>query len=290
MADNHTDNKQRGADALEELDKALKSRERKEKSQPLGIAAVAALAIVALVGGIWLMATRDGDDAELTAEEETTTTDTPEAEPLAMERKDQLDETVSCTYEERDNEAGASDAGLPKTENVSARGNVTVTLETSQGDIGMDLDREVAPCTVNAIEHLASEGYYDDTVCHRLTTEGIHVLQCGDPTGKGSGGPGFQFANEYPTDELGDDAATTQVVYPRGSIAMANAGAGTNGSQFFLNYDDSPLQANYTYFGQIDEEGLKALDSIAEAGTGDGSGDGAPAEEVRIKTASVKKS
>ena len=286
----NSDNKQRGTDALDELDKALKSRERKEKTRPLGIASVAALAIVALVGGIWLLATRDGDDAELSAEEETTTTETPEIEPLAMERKEQLAETVSCTYEERDGEAGASDAGKPKTEDVSARGTATVTLETSQGEIGMELDREVAPCTVNAIEHLASEGYYDDTVCHRLTTEGIHVLQCGDPTGKGSGGPGFQFANEYPTDELGDEAATTQVIYPRGSIAMANAGAGTTGSQFFLNYDHSPLQANYTYFGQINEEGLKTLDSIAEAGTEDGSGDGAPAEEVRIKTASVKNS
>ena len=268
--DKQHSNKQRGAEALDELEKSLKSRERKEKSRPIGVAAVAALAIVVLVGGIWLLATRDGDEADLTAEEETTTSESPEADALALERSEQLP------------------AGLPKTDNVSARGNVTVTLETSQGDIGMELDREVAPCTVNAIEHLASAGYYDDTVCHRLTTEGIHVLQCGDPTGQGSGGPGFQFANEYPTDELGDEAASTQVIYPRGSIAMANAGADTNGSQFFLNYEDSPLQANYTYFGQIDDKGLKTLDSVAEAGTESGAGDGAPAEEVRIKKATVK--
>lgn len=115
-------------------------------------------------------------------------------------------------------------------------------------------------------------------------------MQCGDPTGQGSGGPGFQFANEYPTDEFGDEAASAQVVYPRGSIAMANAGAGTNGSQFFLNYKDSPLQANYTYFGQINDEGLKTLDAIAQAGTEDGSGDGTPSEEVRIKKAVVQES
>ena len=286
--DKQHSNKQRGAEALDELEKSLKSRERKEKSRPVGVAAVAALAIVVLVGGIWLLATRDGDDADLTAEEETTTPEAPEAEPLALERSEQLPETVTCTYNEHNGETATGDAGLPKTDNGSARGNVTVTLETSQGDIGMELDREVAPCTVNAIEHLASAGYYDDTVCHRLTTEGIHVLQCGDPTGQGSGGPGFQFANEYPTDELGDEAASTQVIYPRGSIAMANAGADTNGSQFFLNYDDSPLQANYTYFGQIDDKGLKTLDSVAEAGTESGAGDGAPAEEVRIKKATVK--
>jgi len=283
-------NQQRGAESLDELDKALKSRERKEKSRPLGIAAIAALAIVVLVGGIWLLATRDGDEADLTAEEENTTPEAPDVEPLALERSEKLPQTVTCTYEKRDAENGASDVDIPETDEVSARGHVNVTLETSQGEIGMELDREVAPCTVNAIEHLTSAGYYDDTVCHRLTTSGIHVLQCGDPTGQGSGGPGFQFANEYPTDELGDEAASTQVVYPRGSIAMANAGAGTNGSQFFLNYKDSPLQANYTYFGQINDEGLKTLDAIAQAGTEDGSGDGTPSEEVRIKKAVVQES
>ncbi|MCG7252115.1 peptidylprolyl isomerase [Corynebacterium pseudodiphtheriticum] len=290
MEKKQQNNQQRGAESLDELDKALKSRERKEKSRPLGIAAIAALAIVVLVGGIWLLATRDGDEADLTAEEENTTPEAPDVEPLALERSEKLPQTVTCTYEKRDAENGASDVGIPETDEVSARGHVNVTLETSQGEIGMELDREVAPCTVNAIEHLTSAGYYDDTVCHRLTTSGIHVLQCGDPTGQGSGGPGFQFANEYPTDELGDEAASTQVVYPRGSIAMANAGAGTNGSQFFLNYKDSPLQANYTYFGQINDEGLKTLDAIAQAGTEDGSGDGTPSEEVRIKKAVVQES
>lgn len=290
MEKKQQNNQQRGAESLDELDKALKSRERKEKSRPLGIAAIAALAIVVLVGGIWLLATRDGDEADLTAEEENTTPEAPDVEPLALERSEKLPQTVTCTYEKRDAENGASDVGIPETDEVSARGHVNVTLETSQGEIGMELDREVAPCTVNAIEHLTSAGYYDDTVCHRLTTSGIHVLQCGDPTGQGSGGPGFQFANEYPTDELGDEAASTQVVYPRGSIAMANAGAGTNGSQFFLNYKDSPLQANYTYFGQINNDGLKTLDAIAQAGTEDGSGDGTPSEEVRIKKAVVQES
>ena len=122
---------------------------------------------------------------------------------------------------------------------------------------------------------------------HRcLTTSGIHVLQCGDPSGSGAGGPGFQFANEYPTDEL-DGPATSPVIYPRGSIAMANAGPDTNGSQFFLNYEDSPLAPDYTYFGQISEEGMATLDKVAEAGAEGGAADGAPAEEVRIETATV---
>ena len=76
--------------------------------------------------------------------------------------------------------------------------------------------------------------------------------------------------------------------YPRGSIAMANAGVGTNGSQFFLNYGDSILPPMYTYFGQINQEGLDTLDAIAEKGTQDGGQDGAPAEEVKINSATVK--
>lgn len=278
-----TDNRKRGEDALAQLDRELKSRDRAEKSRPLKIGLAAAVVILAIVGGIWFLATRDTGE-EVTASEETTTTETPTMEPLAMTRATALPETVTCEYPE----AGepAREISAPSTENIPTTGTVNVTLTTGQGPIGMELDRSVAPCTVNAIEHFAAEGYYDDTVCHRLTTSGIHVLQCGDPSGTGAGGPGFQFANEYPTDEL-DGPATSAVIYPRGSIAMANAGADTNGSQFFLNYQDSPLAPDYTYFGQISEEGLATLDKIAEAGVQGGAADGAPAEEVRIETAAL---
>ena len=222
-----------------------------------------------------------------------------------------LPATVNCTY----NEDGDGGAGMPPTDNVSAEGTVTVELETNQGAIGMELDRAASPCTVNAIEYLAQEGFYNDTVCHRLTTgDGLKVLQCGDPDGTGAGGPGFQFANELPTDQALDTVDLSEAGVPegaseeelrqtkammlqqtgqpqrydRGTIAMANAGLDTNGSQFFLNYGDSVLPPLYTYFGHIDDEGLSTLDKIAEAGVEGGEQDGAPAEEVRIKKASVK--
>jgi len=281
-----TSNKKRGEDALAQLDRELKSRDRAEKSKPIKVALAAAVAIVVIVAGIWFLATRSSDE-EITASDETTeatTPETPEMEPLAMTRAQPLPETVTCEYPEAGE--ASRDAGTPPTENIPTTGTLNVTLATNQGEIGMELDRTTAPCTVNAIEHLVDNGYYDDTVCHRLTTSGIFVLQCGDPSGAGSGGPGFQFANEYPTDEL-EGEATSPVIYPRGSIAMANAGADTNGSQFFLNYEDSPLAPNYTYFGQISEEGLATLDGIAETGVEGGAGDGAPAEEVRIETASL---
>lgn len=279
-----TDNRKRGEDALAQLDRELKSRDRAEKSRPLKIGAAAAVVILAIVAGIWFLATRDSEEQITADEETTTTTEAPEMEPLTMARAEALPATVTCEYPEAGD--ASREVSTPATENISTEGTVTVTLDTTQGPIGMELDRSVAPCTVNVIEHLASEGYYDDTVCHRLTTSGIHVLQCGDPSGSGAGGPGFQFANEYPTDEL-DGPATSPVIYPRGSIAMANAGPDTNGSQFFLNYEDSPLAPDYTYFGQISEEGLATLDKVAEAGAEGGAADGAPAEEVRIETVTV---
>lgn len=279
-------NQNRGEEALAKLDREIKSRDRAEKSKPLKVSLAAAAVILALVGGIWYLATQNGDEEAITASESTapTTAEAPEMEPLAMVRTTPLADTVTCTYEPAGD--ASREVSTPTTENVPATGTVTVTLATNKGDIGMDLDRSVSPCTVNAVEHLAEQGYYNDTVCHRLTTSGIHVLQCGDPSGSGAGGPGFQFANEYPTDET-DGAATSPVIYPRGSIAMANAGAGTNGSQFFLNYLDSPLAPDYTYFGQISEGGLKVLDDIAGVGVTNGAADGAPAEEARIQTATV---
>lgn len=276
-------NKERRQQALSQLEKEIKSRDRKEKTKPLTVVFASLAVILVVVGGIWYAATRSTEDEVITADETSTTAETPDYQPLALTRTTALGDSVTCEYP--DAGEASKDVSTPATENVPATGTVTVNLTTAQGNIGMELDRSVSPCTVNAVEHMASEGYYNDTVCHRITTSGIYVLQCGDPSGTGAGGPGFSFANEYPTDEATD--LTTPVIYERGTIAMANAGADTNGSQFFLNYEDSPLAPNYTYFGQITEEGLATLDAIAEVGTEGGTGDGAPAQEVRIESATV---
>ncbi len=280
-------NKERRQAALSQLEKELKSRDRKEKSKPMTVVVASLAVILVVVGGIWFAATRTTDDEAITADESTEVTTPAETsyEPLAISRTTPLGDTVSCTYE--DSGEASREVSTPATENIATTGTVTVNLSTNQGEIGMELDRSVAPCTVNAIEHFANEGYYDDVVCHRLTTSGIYVLQCGDPSGSGAGGPGFQFANEYPTDEAAEADLNTPVIYERGTIAMANAGPDTNGSQFFLNYEDSPLPPVYTYFGQITDEGLATLDAIAEKGVEGGAADGAPAEEVVIETAAV---
>lgn len=168
---------------------------------------------------------------------------------------------------------------------------ISASLATTQGNIGLMLANNESPCTVNSFASLIGQKYFDNTKCHRLTTAAsLGVLQCGDPRGDGSGGPGYQFANEYPTDQYppGDPTSQQPVLYPRGTLAMANAGPGTNGSQFFLVYKDSQLPPQYTVFGTIQPDGLATLDKIAKAGVtalpGGSADDGQPVADVTIKS------
>ncbi|MEN8671996.1 peptidylprolyl isomerase [Nocardioides sp.] len=179
-----------------------------------------------------------------------------------------------CTYVQT---TSPSKAVEPPAQTAAYNGTVEATLSTNVGDIDLTLDAAAAPCTVNSFTSLASQAYFDDTTCHRLTTSGIFVLQCGDPDGTGAGGPGYSFADELSGAET----------YPAGTLAMANAGPNTNGSQFFLVYEDSQLPAAYTVFGEVSADGLEVLRSIAEKGTADGGGDGAPAEPVDIDFAEI---
>jgi len=184
--------------------------------------------------------------------------------------------TISCAYSSAAQPAARS-VGTPPTR-ATQLGTFVATLTTSQGAIVIALDAAKAPCTVNSFVFLAQRKYFDATPCHRLTTAGIFVLQCGDPTGTGSGGPGYQFADEN----------LTGAVYPAGTVAMANAGPGTNGSQFFLVYQDTKLAPSYTPFGRI-ASGLAALQKIAAAGSdnSNGQGDGKPNLPVEITNVSV---
>ncbi len=139
------------------------------------------------------------------------------------------------------------------------------------------MDQATTPCTIGSFVHLARAGYFDDTKCHRLTTSAsLKVLQCGDPSGTGSGGPGYSFADE----------TNASMTYPAGTVAMANAGANTNGSQFFLVYADSQLPPDYTVFGKI-TSGLDVLTKIAAAGVFGGGEDGAPAAPATISKVTI---
>lgn len=191
-----------------------------------------------------------------------------------------------CEFvEEPDEEAPV---GLPPNEPVSAS---EVTLRTTAGDLTISLVDEGVPCTVRSFTHLAEEGFYDGTECHRLTTSSsLKVLQCGDPNGDGTGGPGYTIPDE-PVDLPTDPAAPGQVVYPRGAVAMATtAEPNSGGSQFFMLYADASLPPDYAVFGTLDPAGLATLDAVAARGItpGNSAEDGAPARRVEIESATVR--
>ena len=173
----------------------------------------------------------------------------------------------TCSYVEA-SEPGKK-ADLPPSEPVALD---AVTITTNRGDIKATLTPDTAPCTVNSFASLAQQGYFDGTKCHRLVPG--FVLQCGDPSATGQGGPGYSFADELSGSET----------YPAGTLAMANAGPDTNGSQFFIVLADAQLPPDYTVFGAVDAAGLKVAQDIEAAGVGS---DGvAPAEDVILESVS----
>lgn len=171
----------------------------------------------------------------------------------------------------------AKPVDLPPTTGVPTSGTVRYVLQFPNGPVTITLDRSKAPCTINSFISLARQGFYDDTKCHRLADSGIFVLQCGDPTGTGTGGPGYQFPDELDGTEK----------YRAGVVAMANGGPNTNGSQFFLVWDDSTsLPPNYTILGQMDKAGRDVVAAIASQGQ-DGSypdGTGKPNAPATIRS------
>ena len=216
---------------------------------------------VLVTGLIVVLATRGGDSAadetDLASDPSASAEDvhipTERVEPAT--RPEPLPKSVSCEYPESGE--AAKEVSVPDGEDVPAEGTVKVTLHSNVGDIGLELDRALAPCTVNSFVHLAEEGFYTDTSCHRIGTRGLQMLQCGDPTGEGNGGPGYTLPDE----------TFEGLTYGRGILAMANTGSpDTGGSQFFMVYGDAPLPPDYTVFGTIDDEGLEVIDEIARAG------------------------
>jgi peptidyl-prolyl cis-trans isomerase B (cyclophilin B) len=251
----------------EMAERAEAARKRRQRQAVIG----SALAVVVIAGvAFWIVSSLGSDDAP--------------ADPTAAAPPG----TVACAWTPEDAAAGGKikDVGTPGP-NAPNTGKDTMTVSTSLGDIVATVDKSKAPCTAAAFEYLASKKFWDNTKCHRMTTQGIKVLQCGDPTatGKGyretdgSGGPSFRYAEEnLPT---GANPA-----YPRGTIAMAKTQApGSTGSQFFIVYGDTQLDPSYTVLGTV-TKGMEIVDQVAKAGVDDanGPGDGHPKKEVVIKT------
>ncbi len=245
------------------------------------IAIVTAIAIVVVGGGATaaILATSSNSPTKPVAQSSTSASAAASASAAPSSTAEKTGYTKSGT--------ASKDVGVPIFNAVQAAKPYTATIHTNRGDIVFTALTAKAPYTTFSFQYLAGKNYFNNTNCHRLVTSGIFVLQCGDPTGTGSGGPGYQFQEEN-LNYFGAAGSGGQVTYKAGTVAMANAGPGTNGSQFFLVYKDSPLAPNYTPFGTI-TKGLDVLQAIAAQGSdnANGSGDGKPKESVTIQSVSI---
>ncbi|MGW1406950.1 peptidylprolyl isomerase [Streptomyces sp. NPDC002403] len=251
--------------AREKFERQQQRREEaRRRTRRLTVVIASAVAVVAVIGvGSYLALDDDG-------------------------KKDKADAAAS---------ASPSDSASPKESEapepamkIDKKAEYAMSLKTSQGDIAFTMDAAKTPHTTNSFKSLADKGFFDGTKCHRLTTQNIYVLQCGDPKGDGTGGPGYTIPDENLT-ALGKAGKDGTVTYPAGTVAMANTGqAHTGGSQFFLVYKDSKLPPTYTPFGTMDDASLKAVKDIGAAGAEGGAPDGAPKKAVNISKAAVDKS
>ena len=288
-------NEQRRATAKRKLERQLERRAaqaRRRRLYTIIASVVGAIVVVAAVVATVVITNRDSDSKTAAATNTAPSTSAAPTQP-AQPANGQLppfaapaELGANCQYPA--SHPASKPNKPPRTGKVPTDpAQISASMSTNQGNIGLQLDNAKAPCTVNSFASLAQQDYFNDTPCHRLTTtEGLSVLQCGDPTGQGTGGPGYEFADEYPVNQYqpDDPALQNPVLYPRGTLAMANSGPGTNGSQFFLVYKDSKLPPNYTVFGKIDETGLATLDKIAAGGVAGGGQDGKPQTDVQVKS------
>ncbi|HEV7452349.1 MAG TPA: peptidylprolyl isomerase [Pseudonocardiaceae bacterium] len=275
-------NEQRRAAAKRKLDRQLARRAERAKARYARRYAVGggAAAVVLAIGVVVLITTLSGRDQPVN----TATKPEPSAKPASQlvtppTRPQPLPASVDCQYPA--GQAPAKPVNAPQAGPTTATGTVSATMQTSAGPIGLTLDRALAPCTVNSFISLAQQGFYSNSPCHRLvTTPGLQVLQCGDPTGSGTGGPGYTIPDEV----------FKELTYPRGYVAMAKTSQpNSGGSQFFLIYGNSQLPPDYTVFGTVSPDGLKVIDEIAKAGSEGSQGDGKPKQPVTITSVDVTK-
>jgi peptidyl-prolyl cis-trans isomerase B (cyclophilin B) len=249
--------------------------------------------IIVLVAGlaVGLSLSFIGGSPKAAAKPKASASATPSATPTAAAV---TEPAHHCTYTSQAASSSVVKASLPPA-TPDWNATYTATINTNRGPIVIKLANSKATCTVNSFVHLAETNFWDNTQCHRVSDSSpLYMLQCGDPTAKaskalscsganeaGTGGPGYSF----------DDENLTGATYPAGTVAMANSGPNTNGSQFFLVFQNTDLSASYTPFGTI-TSGLDILQNVAKAGTSctyAGSGGGVPKDKVVINSVSIKK-
>ncbi len=294
-------NEQRRANAKRKLERQLERRAKRARTRRiLVIAGGSVVAVAVIVAAVIAIVNTKHEHKSNTAATTSTTAPSSSADttppatpqtgpvPPLPPFKPSANLGANCQYPASSDPA-AKPVKPPRTGKIPTdTAQVSASMVTTQGNVGLMLANNESPCTVNSFASLIGQKYFDNTKCHRLTTSpDLGVLQCGDPKGDGTGGPGYGFGNEYPTDQYppNDPKAQQPVLYPRGTLAMANSGQpNSNGSQFFMVYKDSQLPPQYTVFGTIQADGLATLDKIAKAGVAGGGDDGPPAVDVTIKS------
>lgn len=220
--------------------RAAAARRRRQLQAGVG----AAVAVIVVIAGVWFLAAqlRDGKPTNATAAAGASASPTPAAD---------------CAYVKTPQKA-SRDVGVPSVTDVPRSGTQVATVTTNQGEIQFTIPTSKAPCTAHSFTYLAGEKFYDNTSCHRLLSSGSYALQCGDPTGTGSGGPGYQFQSE--------NLPAGTPACPAGTVAMANSNSpDSNGSQFFFVYKETAFPPNYTVLGTV-TKGLDVLTKVGAAG------------------------
>ena len=282
-------NQQRREAAKRKLERQLVRRAERARRRKIVGVGVTVGAVVVVAGLVVFLTTRGGGDSPSSASPPTSAAPTSEVQIPTQRvteaaRPTPLPNPTKCDYPASTTQQAGKPATIPNGKNVPSTGTVNVTLKSTAGDIPVTLDRALAPCTVNSFLSLINQNFYTDTSCHRLGTEGLQMLQCGDPTGSGMGGPGYTIPDEnFP-----------QLTYGRGILAMAKTSQpNSGGSQFFMVYGDAQLDPNYTVFGSISDAGLQVLDKVARDGVDPASaaqsqdGTGAPKTPVKFTGATV---
>ena len=299
MAGSKERERRRARERFEQQRNAHRERQRKNRKRA-GIG-LAVLCVLGLIAGVTTIVVSGGGTAtaakkpaaKVSATASPTASATASASPAAV-----TEPATHCSYPSAS--AGTVVKSSLPTASPDYKATYTASIKTNLGPITIDLANSKATCTVNSFVHLASDNFWNNTQCHRLsTTDGLYMLQCGDPTAKasqtlscssatlGTGGPGYEFASE----NLPTAGSSGSVTYKAGTVAMANSGGATNGSQFFLVFKNTTLGPDYTPFGTI-TSGLNILQNVAKDGTSctyAESGGGVPKEKVIIDSVSIKK-
>ncbi|MGI8721001.1 MAG: peptidylprolyl isomerase [Geodermatophilaceae bacterium] len=278
-------NKQRREAARRQLQRQLERRaEEARKRRRNTLVGVAAFTVVVLVLGVLFLSGAFDDNS---------------ADPTAQPEASSEPEAAACTYAPGNPQnPNLKDVGVPPEPDGSST-PVVLDVVSTQGPFQMTLDPTTAPCAANSMKYLAENAFFDGSPCHRLVnSEVFGVLQCGDPTGTGSGGPSYSYLAEPDSvAALAPSPDGSSAIYPRGSVAMAQGGGdpatgqpATIGSQFFICFQDTQLPPDYTLVGTI-TSGIEVIDAVA-AGGNDGSfeataGGGAPLIPITLTTVTV---